>query len=1299
VVRSGRGPYRFPTNLSRLYEGRQMATQPVTLLFTDLVNSTALLERVGDERAQQVLRAHRQLLREALAGHGGEETKWLGDGLLATFASVAEAVRCAVTMQQGARGRTNGERLGLRIGLHVGEMQADEGDYTGSPVVLARRLCERAVAGQILCGSVVVELLRGRQAFQFAARGALELKGFTEPLPAYEVVYTPDDPGALRRQAPFTGRTAELARVGQRLEEARAGRGGVVLLAGEPGIGKTRTLEELAERARTAGALVLWGRCYEGEAARPWGPFAEALGEFVRTATEETLRGVLGPEAAPLSKLVPALRARVPELPEPVALEPYEERVRLLDTVTQFLLALAARVPTLLVLDDLHWADPGTVALLRHVARFAPRGRLLVLGAYRDVEVDREHPLVEVLGTLPRETSYDQLALAGLDLAAVRTLLESLTDADVPEAWTTTLARETRGNPFFLREVVLHLAEEGALGREGGAWRTVADLDGSGLPETVRQVIERRLGRLSSSAVALLRVAAAFTGSAPFDIARRVAGVAESAALDALDEALAAQLLVATADPQAYDFPHALVRHTLYDALSPARQVRLHREIAEAMEALGGTRADEYAAEIARHYHRSATLPGAERGVPWCLAAAAQAERAAAFTEVTDHLRAAVDLLGPAASERPRLLGRLGVALAGALRFDEAAAIAADAAAQLARTESRHVAADYLADVVTAITYAGNVIHMIHISPLLRQGLEYAGERRDATWALLKSYEITEREFRDPLYQGIHLDTPERHEVAQLLAANRIHEGFTWNFRSWSSRAELMATVRDPELYYEVGDYRRAASSRSQEAADSERLGKLGFAARTWSQASRLHVALGEFAEAGQARRRAVALGRRLPDDPVGFGVNLLVAADDWQLAMDQNWEAAIERIDPGIAQEGVPGWWKFYVPIVKAANARIHARAGQVEPAMWWLRLVLPAIERAPVWTEHYARIACDAAETLWLTSRLDSIEVIERNVREKVIDPDFHYPMMDGRLALARLCALQQRYEEAGNWFAKARAVLDEQGARPVRAIVDYDEALMYARRDRPGDRACALPLLDAALAQFRALGMPGWIRRAETLQASCSVAQAAAPAEATPADAPGPDAPGATLRREGDYWTLVYAGVTGRVKDMKGLRYLIHLLGHPGHEFHVLDLIGEATSTAPAEGALRGAVRASGPLLDAAAKAAYRRRLAELREDAAEAERFNDAGRTERARAEMDALTEQLASAVGLGGRDRSAGSGAERARTTVTHSLRTVIERIARQNPRLGDHLTRRVRTGTFCMYVPDPERPIDWTLGR
>ncbi len=213
---------------------------------------------------------------------------------------------------------------------------------------------------------------------------------------------------------------------------------------------------------------MLWGRCYEGEAARPYGPFAEAIGEYARTAAPEVLRTDLGLHAAPLTRLVPALRERdCPTLPEPVALEPYEERVRLLDAVTQCLLALAARVPTVLVLDDLHWADAGTVALLRHVARFAPRGRLLVLGAYRDVEVAQHHPLADALGTLPRETSYEQLALAGLDAAAVKELLDAVAERDVPAAWVEALTAETSGNPFFLREVLLHLVEEGALASEG----------------------------------------------------------------------------------------------------------------------------------------------------------------------------------------------------------------------------------------------------------------------------------------------------------------------------------------------------------------------------------------------------------------------------------------------------------------------------------------------------------------------------------------------------------------------------------------------------------------------------------------------------------------------------------------------------------------------------------------------------------------------------------------------------------------------------------------------------------------
>src|SRR5512139_400898 len=227
-----------------------MPTGTVTLLFTDLVGSTALLQRVGDEPAQRIFQMHHKLLRDAVAANGGHEVKWLGDGLMVTFPSAADAVRCAIAMQQAARWPVAGERLAIRVGLNVGEALRDETDYFGTSVVVARRLCDRAQGGQILCSAVVAHLLSGRQAFTFRDCGLLELKGITAPVAASEVVYE-QDVTALLAHTPFVGRAAELARLHHTLTEASAGHGGLVMLVGEPGIGKTRTAEEFAERARS----------------------------------------------------------------------------------------------------------------------------------------------------------------------------------------------------------------------------------------------------------------------------------------------------------------------------------------------------------------------------------------------------------------------------------------------------------------------------------------------------------------------------------------------------------------------------------------------------------------------------------------------------------------------------------------------------------------------------------------------------------------------------------------------------------------------------------------------------------------------------------------------------------------------------------------------------------------------------------------------------------------------------------------------------------------------------------------
>jgi len=1066
-------------------------TATTTILFTDLVSSTELLQRVGDESAQRIFQAHHRLLQDAVAASGGHQVKWLGDGLMVAFPSAADAVRCAISMQQASRRPTIGERLEVRVGLNVGEALREETDYFGTPVVVARRLCDRAEAGQILCSSLVAGLLSGRQAFTFRDCGQLELKGIAEPVAACEALYDVDQPAALLVHTPFVGRSAEVGKLRQKLGEARAGHGGLVMLVGEPGIGKTRLAEECAEAARQEGTVILWGRCYEGEWAPPYGPFAEAISEYSRSADPDELRQDLGAGAGPIARVVPDLRNSLPDIPEPASLQPDEERFRLLDAVSQFLIAASARAPLALVLDDLHWADRGAIALLRHVARFVPRNRILLLGAYRDVELDRQHPLADALGALRRETNYERILLKGLDTQEVGQLLASLAEQDVPDALVSAISAETDGNPFFIREVLAHLVEEGKIYREKGQWTTSLSIAEMGIPEGVRQVIGRRVSRLSEDANRLLTVASAFNGLFPFDIAASVAGLEEAAALDAVDESLAVQLLRPGADADTYDFTHALIRHTLYGELSPSRQVRLHRQIAEAMErsygdpstASGRGRAAEHAAELAYQYHRSAALPGAERGVAHALAAADRAEAAYARDESAVFLRIALDLLPAQDQRRPRLLGRLGLALGWALDFDEALRVASKAGHLVGESEGADAAADYLAEAVRVMALAG---FFRGTWALAEQGVGHAGARRDRTWAWLMGMDLLRQEAEDSDNLGIPLDRPERREVARIVPGLPAEErAYLALFRPFSSREDVLTQASDDSVFLMAwaGEFRRSLPLWQEQALRAEQQGQIAWAVFHWAQVARCHNALGDFAAAQASYDRGSALAGRLAGPSMQV---MQLAGARFEMAaarLEVKWEDYLRAVQITLQQRAPEYQWVFAA--IRAVAAAVYAWLERTEEALHWLATLVAPLERAPGWAANYTMVACLAVETLWLLERVDHIEVIERNLLEKVVEPDFRYPMQDSRRSMACLCALQGRYDEAVEWFARARTVLEDQGARPLRAITDFDEALMYVRRGAPGDRERASPLLDAAQQQFRALGMTGWIRRAESLQ----------------------------------------------------------------------------------------------------------------------------------------------------------------------------------------------------------------------
>ncbi len=1053
-----------------------------TILFSDLVGSTELMQRAGDDDAQRIFKAHYQLLRDAVSANGGAEVKSLGDGLMVAFASTADAVRCAVSMQQASRRPVSGERVTIRVGINAGDALRDDGDYFGSAVVTARRLCDRAGPGQILCSAVIEALLAGRQAFSFRDLGELELKGITAPVATREVVYDTQQPGLALSRTPFVGRDNELSRIKTKLADARTGRGGLVMLVGEPGIGKSRMIEEFTEHALSDGAAVLFGACFEGEWVPPFAPFADAIDGYAKEAAVEALQADLGHGASAIARLAPALRDRLPDLAEPAPLQPDEERLRLLDAVSQFLIATSERTPLVLVLDDLHWADKGTIAMLRHVSRFVTKHRILILGAYRDVELDRQHPLSDALAQLRREVEYERIALKGLDESDIGAMLASITEHDVPEAFVHAISEETDGNPFFVREVLIHLTEEGKIFQQDGRWTSNVSIAEMGIPEGVRQVIGRRLSRLSDQANKLLTAASGFNGPFHIDLAGAAAGLDESAALDAIDEALQAQLLRSIGEADTYNFTHALIRHTLYGEMSPSRQVRLHRQIAEAMERVYGDRSKDHAAELAFQYHQSAAVSGAERGVPHALAAADQAEASAAWDEQVAFLRMALELLPEDDARHPRLLARLGIALMWALQPDEGVQAAKEAGALIAAAEGNDAAADYLYDVKNAAADAGLTLVA---RALASEGMRYIGQRRDRVWANFLQQDYLARSATDPAALGLGLPVDEPAFETWL----RVVRGLPADARLFASRDEVIKdlnTMTRPAFatLFFVGDARRALTMFRDALAAAEREGQIAWQVGTSAFIARCLAVLGEFAEARASYERGVALTARLPG-PSMHAQQLVSAADEMSIASGRGLGANIAGVEALLLADAPELRWTRAV--VLAAGARIFAQAGRDDEALATLTRALPAMQRTPAGEVNLPAVICDCAWALWILDRTDHIDVIERNLRDKVIAPDFRYPMRDGRTALARLCTLQGRYEEASRWFAKARTVLEEDGQRPLRAIVDYDEALMYARRSADGDRERALPLRDAAMRQFAEIGMTGWTRLGEELRAS--------------------------------------------------------------------------------------------------------------------------------------------------------------------------------------------------------------------
>jgi tetratricopeptide (TPR) repeat protein len=1058
----------------------------------------------------------------------------------------------------------------------------------------------------------------------------------------------------------FVGRHAEIAALGDALRAAKDGRGSTWLLAGEPGIGKTRLIEEVAREAQADGFVTLWGRCWEAGGAPAFWPWIQVVREALRHAASAMLTPL---RAAHLVQLVPELRDQIADVPESPALVGDNAQFMLLDAVTSALCAASRIHPLLIALDDLHVATPSSLLLLELLAHHARGAPIVIVGSYREADA-RASEAGQLLQRIAQTART--LVIARLAPADIEQFLDRAIGRTPSRELVATVSERTDGNPLFLVELSRLVIAHGTPARDA-------------IPPTLRTALQHRIEQLSPPTREILELASVLGRDFA---ATRVAGVFARKPDDvhaALDDAEQSAIVLPLGDGS-YRFRHILLREVLHGDMQPARRQALHFEAARWLEMYGVDRSAVPWSQIAHHYFAAGDR-GREPAIDALERAADQAVETFAFAEAIIAYRSALQIIDLGRNPRRRAELMIGLGHAQLHGGDpQAGRDTCLAAAALAR----ELAAPEL--LARAALELGSVLTFGKVDPVLVALLE------EALGAL-----------------GREHDRLRARVMSRLAAAQQPAEDPRGPIAIALEAVALARTTKDPRtLLATLGS---ASSALIDVAGPADRLAidrehvtlatALGDRPQQLRGQLRLALACFELGDATGAHAAAEAT-RTLAERLAHPFYTWRGAAIDATLAL---WEGrfldaqrAIDRAHELGEQGGDPNAHSAYVyqrtRLARLVGDRSALRAGVTQMSQLFADTPL---------TETLARVAAAAhalqlAPTATITSRDLALAHRDRASYESAAEIVLATGNREvAAKLLARLAGDRARCVSSGvvglTWdapLARVRALLERTLGDHDAAIASLDEGLAICReltgrpmiawladelaswlveRDRAGDRARARVLADEAEALARELGMTSLIARIEAKRSP------GAGGSATELLAPRTFA----LERSGDAWTATHAGASFQLRDGKGLRYLARLVAEPRCEVHALDLADALDGVDGGD---------AGELLDARAREQYRQRVRALEDDRADAEARNDLGAAERATTELEAVRAELARAFGLGGRARRAGGAAERARINVQRRLRAAIAQIAAHDPALARHLERSIRTGVFCSYQPD-----------